>query len=160
MTSLRRMGASEFSVWKEQAIPAYASDKVASGQWSHEASLDVSRREFEELLPNDHQTPDNHFFTILDEHFNTVGTLWFAVKTKFSSRIAYVFDVQVFPQYQRKGHASGAFVALEVEVHKLGLTGIALHVFGHNIGARALYEELGFAPTNISLFKSVGAAGA
>ena len=160
MTSLRRMEESEFVVWKEQAIPAYASDKVASGQWSHEASLGLSRKEFEELLPKDHQTPDNHFFTILDEQFNVVGTLWFAVKTKFTSRIAYVFDVEVFPQHRRKGHAFRAFLALEDEVQRLCLSGIALHVFGHNTSAQALYAKLGFEPTNISLFKSVGAAGA
>jgi len=125
MTSLRRIDESEFVVWKDQAIPAYASDKVASGQWSHEASLELSRKEFEELLPQDHQNPDNHFFTILDEQFNAVGTLWFAVKVKFASRIAYVFDVGVFPRHQRKGHAFHAFLGLESEVQKPGLSGIA-----------------------------------
>lgn len=157
---MRRMDESEFVVWKEQVIPAYALDKVASGQWSHEASLELSRKEFEELLPKDHQTPDNHFFKIFDEQFNAVGTLWLAVKTKFSSRIAYVFDVEVFPQHRREGHAFRAFLALEDEVQKLGLSGIALHVFGRNTNAHALYAKLGFEPTNISLFKSMGAASA
>lgn len=32
----------------------------------------------------------------------------------------------------------------------------ALHVFGHNVGAQALYAKLGFRPTNINLFKTVG----
>jgi RimJ/RimL family protein N-acetyltransferase len=37
----------------------------------------------------------------------------------------------------------------------LGLSGIALHVFGHNHGAQALYAKLGFVATNINLFKSL-----
>ena len=63
-------------------------------------------------------------------------------------------------QAQREGHALRAFVALEDEVRRLGLSGIALHVFGHNTGAQALYAKLGFHPTNISLYKPVAAAGA
>ena len=42
--------------------------------------------------------------------------LWFAVKTRFDARIAYVFDVGVRPERQREGHAFAAFLALEDEV--------------------------------------------
>ena len=40
---------------------------------------------------------------------------------------------------------------------RLGLQGIALHVFGHNTGAQALYGKLGYVPTNINMFKAVPA---
>ena len=70
------------------------------------------------------------------------------------------FDVSVWPKRQREGHAFRAFVDLEDEVRRLDLSGIALHVFGRNKGAQALYAKLGFQPTNISLFKPVGPAGA
>jgi ribosomal protein S18 acetylase RimI-like enzyme len=66
----------------------------------------------------------------------------------------------VLPERQREGHAFRAFLDLEAEVQRLGLSGIALHVFGHNTGAQALYAKLGFQPTNISLFKPVDPAGA
>ena len=103
-------------------------------------------------------TPDNHLFTILDADAAAVGVLWFAVKTRFNARIAYVFDVSIRPKRQRQGHALRAFQALDEEVRSLGLAGIALHVFGHNTAARALYDKLGFEATNISLYKRVDAA--
>jgi ribosomal protein S18 acetylase RimI-like enzyme len=156
MTVLRPMSKLEYEAWLEESIPAYAADKVASGQWAKEASLELSRKENDELLPQGIETPDNHFYTIIDEELNAVGMLWFAVKTKFNTRIAYVFDVSILQERQREGHAFRAFTALEAEVQQLGLTGIALHVFGHNTGARVLYEKLGFNPTNISLFKALG----
>ena len=160
MTVLRSMSKLEYEAWLEESIPAYAEDKVASGQWTKEASLERSRKENDELLPQGIKTPDNYFYTIVDEKLNPVGMLWFAVKTKFNSRIAYVFDVSISQHRQREGHAFRAFTALEAEGQKLGLSGIALHVFGHNAGARALYAKLGFHPTNISLFKALGTQAA
>ncbi len=149
------MTSPEYAAWLDESIPAYAADKVASGQWAEAQSLELSRKENDELLPQGLATPDNHFFTIVDEVGVAVGMLWFAVQTKFNTRIAFVFDVSVNPDQQRLGHASRAFRDLEDEVRKLGLSGIALHVFGHNAAARALYAKLGYEPTNISLFKAL-----
>jgi len=41
----------------------------------------------------------------------------------------------------------------------LGLSGIALHVFGHNSGAQALYASLGYQITNLNLFKPLTPTG-
>jgi ribosomal protein S18 acetylase RimI-like enzyme len=158
MTVLRPMTPTEYTAWLDESIPAYAADKVASGQWSQAESLELSRKNNDELLPQGLQTPDNHFYTIVDAQGNSVGMLWFAVQIKFDARIAYVYDVSVMPERQREGHALRAFAALDAEVQKLGLSGVALHVFGVNTGARALYAKLGFEPTNIYMFKAVGDA--
>ena len=158
MPVLRPMTEAEYLAWQEATIPAYAADKVASGQWAKEDALELSRKEYQQLLPEGLDTQDNFLFTILDLQSRPVGMLWFAVKTKFAAKVAYVFDVNVWPERQREGHALRAFVALEDEVQRLGLSGIALHVFGHNTGAQALYAKLGFHPTNISLYKPVAAA--
>lgn len=158
MPALRPMTPTEYLAWKAETIPAYAADKVASGQWSQGESLERSRNEHAELLPQGLATPDNFLYSIVDAGSAPVGVLWFAVKTRFDARIAFVFDISVHPERRRQGHARRAFVALEEEVRRLGLSGIALHVFGHNTGAQALYAGLGFEPTSISLYKAVGTA--
>ena len=150
----------EYSAWLEELIPAYAADKVASGQWTEAESVSLSKQESDELLPQGLRTPDNYLFTIVDASGVAAGMLWFAVQTRFNARIAYVYDICVYPERQRQGHAVQAFRDLEDEALRLGLTGIALHVFGHNAGARALYEKLGFEPTNINLFKPLKRADA
>jgi ribosomal protein S18 acetylase RimI-like enzyme len=160
MSPLRPMMQSEYAQWLVASIPAYAADKVASGQWSQAESLERARREHDELLPQALETPDNHFYAIVDSQAVAVGMLWFAVTTKFNARVAYVYDVSVRPERQREGHAMRAFLALEGEAQRLGLAGIALHVFGHNVAGRALYAKLGYQPTNINLFKPLGPAGA
>jgi len=156
MPVLRPMTQPEYAAWLAETIPAYAADKVASGQWAEDAALELSTKEYGELLPQGPETPDNQLFTILDENAASVGVLWFAVKTKFNARVAFVFDVTVLEGRRRQGHARRALLALEDEVRKRGLSGIALHVFGHNTGAQALYAKLGYQPTNISLFKPIG----
>ncbi len=158
MSALRPMSDLEFTTWLAEAVPAYAADKVASGQWAQDAALDLSKKEHAQLLPQGRLSADNHLYSIVDAEGAAVGVLWFAVRTKFNARIAYVFNIDVWPQHQRHGHGRRAFEALEGEVQRLGLAGIALHVFGHNTGAQALYAKLGFQPTNISLYKAVGGA--
>ena len=158
MSALRPMTDTEFTTWLAEAVPVYAMDKVASGQWAADAALELSKKEHDQLLPLGRLSPDNHLYSIVDAEGSAVGMLWFAVQTKFNARIAYVFGIDVWPEHQRKGHGTQAFVALEGEVRRLGLAGIALHVFGHNTGAQALYAKLGFQPTNISLYKAVGGA--
>jgi RimJ/RimL family protein N-acetyltransferase len=158
MTTLRPMTEDEFAAWMAATVPAYAEDKVASGQWSEAESLARSRKEFDELLPQGLATPENRLFTIVDALGAPVGTLWIAEQSRAGARVAYVYDVGIHPERQREGHAYRAFVALEDEAHRLGLAGIALHVFGHNTGARALYARLGFEPTNLHLFKPLARA--
>ena len=138
----------------------YAAEKVASGAWTEELALELSRKEHEALLPQGKDTPDNYMFSVVNDEGIQVGTLWFAGKNKGKARVAYVYDIQIKPEYRRQGHARRAFEALEGEVKGLGLAGIALHVFGHNRATQALYTKLGYLPTNINMYKSLPATGA
>jgi ribosomal protein S18 acetylase RimI-like enzyme len=156
---LRPITDAEYAVWLETVIPGYAEDKVASGQWPAKSALELSRREYAELLPKGKDTENNYIFTVLGAGGEAVGTLWFVTKERANRSIAYVYDIFVSPEHRRQGHALRAFQALETQVASLGLSGIALHVFGHNHEAQALYFKLGYVATNINMFKSV-AAGA
>lgn len=158
-TVLVPMTESDFARFVAETVPSYAADKVASGQWSPEESLALARRALDELLPQGLATPGHHLFTIRDGAPSpAVGRLWFAEQERAGRRIAYVYDIEIAPEHRRSGHAAGALRALEAEVARRGLAGIALHVFGHNHAARALYAKLGYQPTNINLYKPVDAA--
>lgn len=160
MSPLRPMTEAEFAVWCDSIIPDYAAEKVKSGEWLETDALDRSRESLDGLLPRGIETPDNHLFTIVGPAGESVGMLWFAVKERSESRIAYVYNIAIDPRFRRQGHAERAFDALGREASRLGLKGIALHVFGHNRGARSLYEKLGFEATDITMFKPVGEMGA
>ena len=148
------MSDDEFVAYAKASSRDYAKDKVRSGQWSAEESLRLARDSLDSLLPQGLATPDHHLLKIRDAVSQVdVGTLWFAVQAQAGGKIAYVYDVLVAPPFQRRGYASLAFAALEEKVRALGMSTIALHVFGHNAGARALYGKLGYETTNISMSK-------
>ncbi len=150
------MTEDEYLVFLEKSIPDFAADKVASGQWPEAEALALSRKAYEELLPQGIATPNNHLFTVRDPATGAkLGVLWFGEQERGGKKIAYVYDIVIDAEHQRKGHASRAFVAMEDEVRRLGLAGIGLHVFGHNTGAQALYAKLGYQTTNINMFKAV-----
>jgi ribosomal protein S18 acetylase RimI-like enzyme len=154
------MTESEFAAWCDSIVPNYAAERVKSGDWPESDAIDRSRASLDELLPRGIETPDNHLFTIVDANGESVGMLWFAIKERSGNRIAYVYNIAIDPRFRRQGHAERAFDALEREANRLGLKGIALHVFGHNRGARSLYEKLGFEATDITMFKPLGETNA
>lgn len=147
------MSDADYASFLATAIPGFAADKVASGQWSSEQSLELSRKAYEELLPEGLKTANHYLYCVLDDQGQTVGTLWFAAIEQAGKRIGYINDIEIWPEHRRRGHATRALTAAEDEARSLGLCGIGLHVFGHNAGARTLYEALGYQPTNINMFK-------
>jgi ribosomal protein S18 acetylase RimI-like enzyme len=104
-------------------------------------------------LPEGLATPLHHLFKVVDEEGRKVGILWINEQDRGGERIAYVYDIVIDAPHRRRGHAQAAFALMEDKAKELGLAGVALHVFGHNHEARALYGKLGFEPTNIQMFK-------
>lgn len=155
MHPLRSMTDDEFAAWMAEATTGYAADKVRAGQWQEEGGLARAREEFAELLPQGRHTEGHRHFTIQDATGAAVGAIWIARAERPDGPVAYLYDLVVRPEHQRRGHAERAMRALEAEVRHMGLVGVALHVFGHNQAAQALYRKLGFAPTNINMFKAL-----
>jgi ribosomal protein S18 acetylase RimI-like enzyme len=157
MITLVPMTAPDFASFLDASVVAYAKDKVASGQWQESASLALAQAGFNELLPQGLATPNHHLFVLCDSAVPaSVGALWFAVQERAAQQLAYVYDIFIVAEQRQKGYATQAFAALEREVRQRGLAGIALHVFGHNKAAQALYNKLGFITTNINMFKPIG----
>jgi ribosomal protein S18 acetylase RimI-like enzyme len=159
MNALLPMNAVQFAQYLPQLAADFAQDKIQSGQWAKADALELARKSLEESLPRGLETPDHYFYVMqAGPKGDAVGVLWIAAQTRGDHRVAYVYDVLVHAAYRRQGHATWAFAALEAEVQRLGLSGIALHVFGHNTAAQALYTKLGYCTTNINMYKALAPA--
>jgi ribosomal protein S18 acetylase RimI-like enzyme len=101
-------------------------------------------------------TPGQYLFSILAAPepglpARPVGMIWFAALEGRPQ--AFIYDFAIDPAYRRRGYGAQALRALEAEVRAVGLESIALHVFGHNHGAQALYRKLGYEVTNLHMAK-------
>ena len=147
------MTVEEFDAWLPVAIAGYAEEHVASGRWSKKEALERSRKEHETLLPDGIRSPRHHLWTLRRKAGGErVGLLWMAV-VEDAPRHAFVYNLEIDPDFRRRGYAEQAMRKLEEEVRRLGLDTIRLHVFGHNAAARPVYEKLGYEPTNIIMAK-------
>ncbi len=146
------MSEADFKAYLEVLIPHYAQEHVNSGRWTAEEALAESHAEVEKLWHNGLATENQYIFNIVaDGETEPVGILWFAV----DRGKAFVYDIVIHDAFQRRGYATQAFLIMEDKVRQLGLNIISLHVFGHNHAARALYQKLGYAETNVIMAKTL-----
>jgi ribosomal protein S18 acetylase RimI-like enzyme len=154
MTSIRPMSQEGYPAFLEDAVAGYAAQNVAGGRWRPEDAADLARAETTRLLSQGLETPDNFLFEVLDDaNASVVGYVWFAATPRGSVKIAFVFQVTIYPQYQGLGHGKAALALVEGRAKELGLSGMALHVFAYNEAARALYESAGFEVSSLNMIK-------
>jgi ribosomal protein S18 acetylase RimI-like enzyme len=155
------MQAETYRGYLEAAIAGYAEDNIVAGRWDSAGALERSREDFAALLSRGLETPDQLLFEILEkEEGPIVGFLWCALERKHGSCSAFIYDLEIRPEHRRQGHARRALQALERVAADAGATSLGLNVFSHNLGAQAMYRELGYAPTNVNLRKSLKRAEA
>jgi ribosomal protein S18 acetylase RimI-like enzyme len=155
MTLLVPMRPEAFPAFFEAAVSGYAADNIASGRWLEHEAEQLARAETERLLPNGVATPDNHVLEILATSSGPcVGFLWFGALARGNRRVAFLYQLFVYPAFRRRGHALAALAALEAFALELGLSGVALNVFGSNAEAQALYRAAGYAVTSISMHRN------
>lgn len=152
------MTAAQFDKWKPTSIADYAKEHTIGGRWTAAEALRKSRQEFATLLPKGMATPDHRFFSIVRlPDRKAVGMLWIQIQSK-PQPSAFIFNIEIFKPFRRRGYATQAMKLLEQEARRLGLENIRLHVFAHNTAARPLYEKLGYIATNIAMRKRLSRA--
>ncbi len=152
--SLLPMSELAFAAFAECAIADYAQDSTQSGRWGAHEALDRARAEFERLLPQGRDTPNHFLYEIRDSaDGKNVGALWFAIDTDNGAGAGYLYNIRVEPAFRGRGHAKAALDRLDEVALGMGLHSMALHVFGHNTNAQALYRASGYWITGMNMRK-------
>jgi ribosomal protein S18 acetylase RimI-like enzyme len=144
-----------YDEWLVATVREYAAEKVASGNYAEEGSLERSRGEFDALLPQGLQTPGHEIMSMIDDDGLPVGYVWFTIEDRPVGRVVFIYDIAVDPEHRRKGHAQAALGAVEDYARRHDCVGVMLHVFGSNTGARQLYLRAGYDETNVIMLKRV-----
>ena len=141
--ALRPMTATEFERYRDQLITAYAQDMLDAGAFTdRDRALEASVVSTEELLPAGLESPGLNLWTAHDGEV-LVAILWIAV----DGPAGYIYDIEVHHDQRRRGYGREVLDAGARAAHDLGARELGLNVFGHNDGARTLYERAGYATT-------------
>lgn len=152
MVKLVPMIIEQYETWLDAHVRFYAEEKVRAGNVAAEAALQVSRHEFEQIMPDGLNTVNNYLFNVQDEDSDQiVGTLW--LKVRDEGREMFIYGIEMNEDARGKGYGRQTMQALEALVKQMGIPKISLHVFGYNEVAINLYKSSGYVATNILMSK-------
>ena len=152
MVRLIKMQQEDLEPYLERGIREYAEDHVRNGNWTAEESLERSRKEFEDLLPDGVDSRDQFLYSIFNEtDDNKIGLLWVQVK----DQKAFIYDFIIDEGFRGKGYGKQALVALDEKLNSMDVQSVGLHVFGDNVTAQELYRKMGYQITGIHMKKNL-----
>jgi ribosomal protein S18 acetylase RimI-like enzyme len=149
---LEPMTQHQFDVYRATAEASYAQSVAESGAMSADAARDKAVDDYARLLPHGLASADQHFFAAYDGD-EEVGMLWLQIEEKPDGRHAFGYDFSVREELRRSGYGRAIMVAAEQECRARGVVSVGLNVFGPNVGAQALYTQMGYEVTSIQMRK-------
>ncbi|NLX08324.1 MAG: GNAT family N-acetyltransferase [Chloroflexi bacterium] len=150
------MTEADYAAYLERLLPEYAAEHVRAGNWPAEHAETMAQAQLQAILPDGLHTPDHYLYLLrVEGETDPVGQLWLGVMRQGGAPRAFIYDIEIYERFRRRGYATQALQAAEAQARELGLSSIALHVFGHNTGARALYEKQGYAVTDVVMAKDL-----
>lgn len=108
------------------------------------------------FLPQGPDTAGHHLLTAEDESGEAVGSIWIGPdpgQVTGTAGAAWVYDINVYAQYRRRGYGSAILAAAEQIVAGEGKTTLGLNVVGDNEPAIALYRRHGFGVSSMVMRK-------
>lgn len=151
---LREMTDAEFTEFSRHSLDQYAREKTKAEGHSESEGRKIAEDQWQSLLPQGRTTPD-HYFYVAEHEGAAIGHAWIALRKKALGTLAFVYDIELREEVRGRGLGRATMLALESQAAALGAIKMGLHVFGHNERARALYESLGYTPTNVVMEKSL-----
>lgn len=152
---LEPMSRDEYDAYRVTAEREYADSLRDSGALPEAEAVEKSAADYARLLPDGFDTEGHRFWTAYDDSGSdgAVGMLWLHLVPRSEGLTAFGYDFAVREELRRSGFGRAIMVAAEAECRALGVVSVGLNVFGHNRGAQALYEQMGFEVTGISMTK-------
>lgn len=152
MLRLEPMTDQQYGAYRHRAEERYAQSITASGAMPLPEARRKATDDFERLLTEGLRTEGHHLWVVYDGS-DEIGMLWLHVQQRSDGLHAFGYDFEVREELRRRGHGRAIMQAAEQACREMGVTSVGLSVFGHNLGARSLYEQMGFEVTAIQMHK-------
>ncbi len=148
------MTRDQYDAYRVTAEDEYAEAIRDSGSLPEAEAREQSAADYAALLPDGMASDGHRFWTAYDGD-EVVGMLWLRFKDTSVGVTAFGFDFSVREDLRRRGYGRALMQAAEVECRERGVVSVGLRVFGNNLAAQALYEQMGFEVTSIQMSRSL-----
>lgn len=153
MVTFRPMTDDEYIAYDEYLWEDYAQVRARNAHHSiEEERADVAKQRAS-LLPNGLHTPQHFFWQVIDATEGIVGHLW--VHVDDTTHRAFIYDIEMAPAFRGRGYGQQTLTELDRQLKPLGVTAIALNVFGDNDTAMRLYQRSGYRVVATSMQKEL-----
>lgn len=155
MVTLRPMTEDEFAALKAEMYASYPEERAraAGGGVVTQEEIEAGKRQIDELMAEGIHSKEHHYWKIVAPEVGAVGDLWVMVDD--AKHRAFIYFIGTDAAYRGRGYGQQAMEALEAALRPLGVTQIALNVWGDNHVARRLYERMGYQPQAILMAKTI-----
>ncbi len=140
---LEPMTPSEYEAWRAGSVEQYSLEFVKSGILTEPEARERGEADFARLLADGLATAGHELYSAYDGA-DLVGSLWLFFSESDQRSESFVYELAVVPDKRRQGYGRAIMQVAIDECRTRGVAAMSLNVFGHNTGARALYDSLGF----------------
>ncbi len=153
MPDLRPLREEEYDAFIERATAFYVEDMVRAGV-DRDVAQAKADKDLPQLLSDGLATPSHSMYAIEDDG-RFAGYLWLCDREGELGHSLFVYAVEIDEAFRGRGLGRAAMVFAEQEAKRLGISKVALNVFGGNEVARGLYLSLGYLETAVHMEKRV-----
>ena len=151
---LEPMTREQYDAYRVTAETDYAASIRDSGSLPEAEAVAKSTEDFAHLLPDGLDSEGHRFWTAYDGD-DAVGMLWLRLTETSEGTTAFGYDFSVREDLRSRGYGRAVMLAAEEVCRDLGVVSISLNVFGHNLVAQSLYEQMGFRVTAIQMTREL-----
>lgn len=142
----------QYLAYRKTAEQDYAENIARSGAMPMADAVQKAAEDFARLHPDGLATPGDLVWTAYDGDV-AVGMLGLRLQQRSDGLHAFGFDFRVEPRLRRHGYGRAIMAAAERICRERDIVSVGLNVFGFNVGAQSLYEQMGFQVTSIQMSK-------
>lgn len=152
------MTEAEFAAYAESSCADYARNSPHYRDRPLDETLPKVRAEFGKRLPEGRATPGFLLLSVILSEGGAeraVGSFEIG-EYPSGSRSVYVWNFALDPGVRGQGHGKRAFALVLEHLRVQGYAKVGLNVFADNVVARRIYEEAGFAVTQMNMERKLG----
>lgn len=155
------MTEQQYLAYRSTSDESYAQNIASSRSMPIQEARAKAAADYARLLPDGLASEGETLWTAYDAGSGEeVGILWVHEEDTSEGRTAFGYDIEVREELRRLGYGRAIIEAAEPLLRERGVVSVGLHVFGDNLAARSLYEQMGFVTTSIQMRKRLDGTAA